>query len=203
MGKTYYCFEAVSAFNFPVVHHGRRMFVNFSTPVNGVSRYLTADKTLADKICNHRWYRQGLITMRVEEEKEKKVKVAEMVRNAVQPQKPLYQINKMKMSPQIPKVTDIPVLSEDQNSVNDNDAVVEEMPQAEDKAEQAEGMKPAEDVQPEAEDKSEFTIESVDSFTEAREYLRTIGITSPITSKLEMAKICNERGIVFPNYSLE
>lgn len=166
MSKTYYNFSAHSAVSFAVVHGGRRFFVNFSPCISGVSRYLTTDKKLADKIMAHKWFRQGLITLKVEvENEEKPASKVELINDAV------------------PTATVIPGSSTAEQPII-ADTVTES---------------PA----PVEEEKTNYSIDEVSSFTEARQYMiDVLGITTPIKSKEDLLNLCNENGIEFPNYPL-
>lgn len=194
--KVYYNFMAPSAVSFKVMHLGRETIIRFSSPYNCCSRFLTDDKELADKIMQHRWYRKGIITMTEEtdpapdsstEEDENPPKT--------EPAKPLFTLGG-KMAGAVPDNT-VPVGTEFKDEEN---------------GESSDGSKP--DAQPydgdgtatddsEAND-AEFTIDSVTSFTEAKEYLVQVHDVPPssIKSKTQLASVCASLGIEFPNYKI-
>lgn len=58
---TQYRFISKSKMSFAVRHNGRDTYVNFSIPYSNVSRFITTDKTLAEKIRKHIWFREGRI----------------------------------------------------------------------------------------------------------------------------------------------
>lgn len=184
MSKTYYNFSAPSAVSFAVVHGGRRFFVNFSTCTGGVSRYLTDDKKLADKIMAHRWYRQGLITLKVEEEGEQPPTVysapAETTSHVVIPAATSsFSLSSMHAQPSYPSE----YLDGEASTVQQAPAVGET------------------DAHPE--DKPNYSIDEVSSFTEARQYMiDVLGVTTPIKSREDLLNLCTQHGIEFPNYPL-
>lgn len=185
MSKTYYNFSAPSALSFAVVHGGRRFFVNFSTCTGGVSRYLTDDKKLADKIIAHRWYRQGLITLKVEEEGEQPPTVysapAETTSHVVIPAaKSGFTLSSLKAQASYPSG----YLEEGEASTVQQVQAVGET-----------------DAHPE--DKPNYSIDEVSSFTEARQYMiDVLGVTTPIKSREDLLNLCTQYGIEFPNYPL-
>lgn len=204
---TYYNFTAYSAMSFPIVHRGRKIFVNFSLPVNGVARYLTKDKELAEKICKHRWFRQGLIRMTEENENENLAKTAPET-PAILPHKPSYSILGKPMSAKIPTFSS-PVAPEN----DDKEDLSEEKTLPEGPAEssmETVGMPittetVSDDIVTDTDETEEqFTPESVSSFLEAREYLvNRLGIDRELCqNKQAIASICEKYGISFPNYKL-
>lgn len=186
MPKTYYNFSAPSALSFAVVHGGRRFFVNFSAGTGGISRYLTADKKLADKIMAHRWYRQGLITLKIEQEAEQAQTVSaasiETSGSVVIPAaKSAFNLSSMKAQPAYPA----DYLEEGVAST------VQQAPAAGETAVQSEDNKP------------NFSLDEVSSFTEARQYMiDVLGVTTPIKSRDDLLNLCTQYGIEFPNYPL-
>lgn len=56
-----YRFRAQSKLSFPVQHNGRNTYVSFGSLYSGVSRFMTTDAKLAEKIRKHQWFRIGLI----------------------------------------------------------------------------------------------------------------------------------------------
>ena len=184
MSKTYYNFSAPSALSFAVVHGGRRFFVNFSTCTGGVSRYLTDDKKLADKIMAHRWYRQGLITLKVEKEGEQPPTVysapAETTSHVVIPAATSsFSLSSMHAQPSYPSE----YLDGKASTVQQATAVRET------------------DAHPE--DKPNYSIDEVSSFTEARQYMiDVLGVTTPVKSREDLLNLCTQYGIEFPNYPL-
>lgn len=184
MSKTYYNFSAHSAVSFAVVHGGRRFFVNFSPCISGVSRYLTTDKNLADKIVAHRWFRQGLITLNVEvENDEKPASKLELINDSIPTKAASSNFNLSSLKAQ-PANTVI------------NTASTTEQPIIADT--ETEAPAPAE-----VEEKTNFSIDEVSTFVEARQYMiDVIGITTPIKSKEDLLALCTEHNIEFPNYPL-
>lgn len=185
MSKTYYNFSAHSAVSFAVVHGGRRFFVNFSPLISGVSRYLTTDKKLADKIVAHRWFRQGLITLNVEvENDEKPVSKVELINEAVHTKAASsgFTLSSLKAQAANPVVTTASSTVE-QPIIADTET---------------EAHTPVE-----VEEKTNFSIDEVSTFVEARQYMiDVIGITTPIKSKEDLLALCTEHNIEFPNYPL-
>ena len=182
MSKTYYNFSAHSAVSFAVVHGGRRFFVNFSPCISGVSRYLTTDKKLADKIMAHKWFRQGLITLKVEvENEEKPASKVELIDDAVKTKAASSGFTLSSLKAQAATVipgastTEQPIIAD---TVTESPAPVEE-------------------------EKTNFSTDEVSTFVEARQYMiDVLGITTPIKSKEDMLNLCKEHGIEFPNYPL-
>lgn len=182
MSKTYYNFSAHSAVSFAVVHGGRRFFVNFSPCISGVSRYLTTDKKLADKIMAHKWFRQGLISLKVEvENEEKPASKVELINDAVPTEAASSGFTLSSLKAQAATVipgastAEQPIIAD---TVTESPAPVEE-------------------------EKTNYSIDEVSSFTEARQYMiDVLGITTPIKSKEDLLNLCNENGIEFPNYPL-
>lgn len=185
MSKTYYNFSAPSAVSFAVVHGGRRFFVNFSTCTGGISRYLTDDKKLADKIMAHRWFRQGLITLKVEEEGEQPPTVysapAETTSHVVIPAATSsFSLSSMHAQPSYPS-----------EYLDGEASTVQQAPAAGETAVQSEDNKP------------NFSLDEVSSFTEARQYMiDVLGVTTPIKSRDDLLNLCTQYGIEFPNYPL-
>lgn len=58
---TQYRFFSTSKLSFAIRHNGRDTYVNFGDLYANISRFNTTDKTLAQKIRKHRWFRTGLI----------------------------------------------------------------------------------------------------------------------------------------------
>lgn len=182
---SYYNFTSSSALSFSVIHRGRKLFVNFSLPINGVARYMTRDEGLAKKICAHRWFRQGLIQLAVQDEADT-VSQKRDEKPATVPEHPTYTILGKPMSPKIPTFRHpIPV-----------DEPVQESPAEEVAGEEV----PAEE--PSA--VSQFTPESVTSFLEAKEYFTTVlGVDRSLcTTKEAIAALCGQYNVEFPNYRL-
>lgn len=184
MSKTYYNFSAHSAVSFAVVHGGRRFFVNFSPLISGVSRYLTTDKKLADKIVAHRWFRQGLITLEVEvENDEKPVSKVELVNEAVHTKAASsgFTLSSLKAQAASPVVTTASSAVE-QPIIADTETVAPASAE---------------------EEKTNFSIDEVSTFIEARQYMiDVLGISAPIKSKEDLLALCKEHNIEFPNYPL-
>lgn len=181
MSKTYYNFSAHSAVSFAVVHGGRRFFVNFSPCISGVSRYLTTDKKLADKIMAHKWFRQGLITLKVEvENEEKPASKVELIDDAVKTKAASSGFTLSSLKAQAATVIPAASTTEQMTSVTETEspALAEE-------------------------EKTNFSTDEVSTFVEARQYMiDVLGITTPIKSKEDMLNLCKEYGIEFPNYPL-
>lgn len=184
MSKTYYNFSAHSAVSFAVVHGGRRFFVNFSPCISGVSRYLTTDKKLADKIMAHKWFRQGLITLNVEvENDEKPASKVELIHDAVPVEAVSsgFTLSSLKAQAASPVVTTASTTVE-QSIIADTQA---------------------ESLTPQEEEKTNFSIDEVSTFVEARQYMiDVLGVTTPIKSREDLLNLCTQHGIEFPNYPL-
>jgi hypothetical protein len=58
-----YKFRSQSVPSFQVTHRGRKQYINFASTGNGISMFITEDECLARKICAHRWFREGRITL--------------------------------------------------------------------------------------------------------------------------------------------
>lgn len=203
---TYYNFLAHSSLSFKVLHKGRNMIIRFSTPYNSASRFMTTDKGLADKIMEHRWFRKGIITLQKEVVEEKQVIEEDQSPAIPTAKKPNYTIGKMKMGSAIPpqalragsktapkEVADITVREADDTGeegvITDGNTDTGE-----------EGA--VEGTDSGAIEESELTLESVESFLEAREYLAKVhGVDiSKVRSKTKVAEVCAELGIEFPNF---
>lgn len=194
--KVYYNFKAPSAVSFKVMHLGRETIIRFSSPYNCCSRFLTEDKELADKIMQHRWFRKGLITMTEERDPAPDVAPEEDENpQKAEPAKPLFTLGG-KMAGAVP----------------DNTASVSAEFKDEENGGSSEGNQPDAQVYDgdgsvtddgEASD-AEFTLDSVTSFTEAKEYLVQVHDVpaSSIKSKLQLASVCASLGIEFPNYKI-
>ena len=182
---SYYNFTAPSALSFSVVHRGRKMFVNFSLPINGVARYMTKDEGLAKKICAHRWFRQGLIRLSVQEEADA-VPQKRDEKPATVPEHPSYTILGKPMSPKIPTFCHPVPADEPVQETPTEEATGEEVPVEEPSA------------------VSQFTPECVTSFMEAKEYFTTVlGVDRSLcTTKEAIAALCGQYNVEFPNYRL-
>ena len=180
---TYYNFTAASAFSFPVMHRGRKVFVSFSAPVNGVSRYLTTDKALADKICAHRWFRLGLIRLRVETEGDAPAS-REPERPATVPERKEYSIMGRTMAPKIPTF---------RNPIDNSQLIIDNS-----------GTDEAPAADADEEEAPAFSADDVTSFLEAKEYFITVmGVDRSLcTNKEALARLCEQYGVEFPNYNL-
>lgn len=197
---TYYNFMSHSSLSFKMLHKGRYQIIRFSQPYSGASRFMTTDKELADKIKEHRWFRKGLITLQ-EETIDESAKVHAERRQASAPSpKPTYNINKMKMGGTIPTQAHKSVV----------DMVKEELP-AEGATTTEETVHPAstgqipEETEMQMENGAdELTIESVESFLEAREYLAQVHNIDKnlIRSNDQLAQVVSQLGIEFPNFPL-
>lgn len=199
----YYKFTADSAFNFPVTHRGRKIFVNFSLPVNGVSRFLTTDKGLADKICAHRWFRMGLIHMVEEKESAPAQKVAQKP-SAPAPQKPAYSIIGRKMAAKMPSFMSGSHVFDNAGSLHkDADAAESDASQSAEAQTASESAEPQQQA-PTEEASQQFRLEDVTSFLEAKEYFTSVmGVNRSLASSKEaIAALCRQYNITFPNYKL-
>lgn len=176
-----YKFRATSALNFSVVHNGRTMYIAFSPAYRGQSMYITDDAALAKKIMQHRWYREGRMTLTVEDAAEKAPKVKPSV--ATVPERKTFNLSSMKVHVDAP-------LKPAKESVIGNppfDANVDEATQA-NEGEESEGMK----------------AEDVSSFMEAKEYMiDNFGIArSECPNKTALAGLMKQYGVEFPNYDI-
>ena len=220
---TYYNFLAPSSLSFKLLHKGRNMIIRFSTPYNSASRFMTTDKELADKIMEHRWFRKGLI--KLQEEVIDHNQVIEEDQSPAVPlaKKPTYTVGKMKMGSSIPpqafkagtKTTGIKTakkeVSKTENADEGNtdlEATVNDVNQ--DTGEVDTGTDEnldtsAEDTTVENDQDAEMTLESVETFMEAKEYLVKVhGVDGrKIKSNSKLAEVCAELGIEFPNFSFK
>lgn len=187
----YYTFIGASAFSFPVIHKGRKIFVSFSPTINGISRYITTDKQLANKICQHRWFRMGLITMKKEETLT--IKHKEPEKPAIIPEKPVYSIIGRKMASKIPDYAtgNTPKSFDNAGNIHKDDLVSASTDEVA-TSNQAE------------EPNNNFKLEDVTSFMEAKEYFTTVlGVNRSLCGNKEaISALCKQYNIEFPNYKL-
>ena len=197
----YYNFTAPSALSFAVMHQGRKLFVNFSIPVNGVARYLTTDKELAAKICKHRWYRMGIISLREQKEEAKKNQHPKKEDKPVETplKKAVYSILNKTMAPHVCSFDNpVPAVNLDNLEIPAKDVVEKD-------TQNTPGTSSSDDADKQGVETHEFTAETVTSFLEAKEYFTTVvGVNrSLVTSKEALASLCAQYGIEFPNYQLK
>ena len=194
--KIYYNFMAPSAMSFKIMHLGRETIIRFSSPYNCCSRFLTDDKELADKIMQHRWYRKGIITMKEETDPVSDgLPEEDEYPQKAEPAKPLFTLGG-KMAGAVP----------------DNTASAGAEFKDEENGGSSDGNQPDAQLYDgdgtvtddgEAND-AEFTLDSVTSFIEAKEYLVQVHNVSDssIKSKVQLASVCASMGIEFPNYKI-
>lgn len=193
--QVYYNFMAPSAVSFKIMHLGRETIIRFSSPYNSCSRFLTQDKELAQKIMQHRWYRKGLITMTEERDLAPDVAPEEDQNPAqTEPAKPLFTLGG-KMAGAVPD-TIVPTdasFSGEEKGDSDDKQPDPELYGGEESVTDDDGA-----------DDAEFTIDSVTSFVEAKEYLVQVHDvpSSTIKSKTQLASVCASLGIEFPNYKI-
>lgn len=178
MKKTYYTFTAHSSFNFLITARGIEKRVKFSPVYKGISMYQTTDNVIAEAIKHHRWFRQKLISLRVEE-----VEVTEKKEIPVQGSSFMgYKIAGVRMaSPAAP----IPTVS-----------VQEQIPD------------PVADIaQPEPVPDPEmqsYNPEEVTTFMEAKRFFQEVYGCSQTEcqNKEAISALCVKYNVSFPNYPL-
>lgn len=179
-----YKFKSRSAFSFAVQHQGRQVYVNFSAAYRGLSFYITKDEKLAEKIRQHRWFKQGRITEEVVEIKPRQPEPA-YVPKAPEPPKPYSILGKSMTGGQKQK----------------REAVIEQAAKAIEQSMPA-ASEPAE--QEKQQDSGAFRAEDVTSFMEAKEFFITnFGVSrSECATKEALSALCREFNVEFPNYPL-
>lgn len=173
-----YKFKAGSSLSFAVVNRGRSMYVNFSPAYRGVAIYITTDEALAEKIKAHRWFREGRISLMVEDLDKKKEKSEASIVAASAPARKPFNLMSMKVS--------APAAS----------APVAEKPVPE--------QTPAMDSVGAEEENEGMKVDDVSSFMEAKEYfIANHGVArGECSSKEALSVLCERYGVVFPNYEL-
>lgn len=175
-----YKFRAASALNFSLVHNGRTMYIAFSPAYRGVSMFITDDATLAEKIKQHRWYREGRMTLTVEDAAEKAPEVKPSV--ATVPERKAFNLSSMKVHVSPPEPAQEAVIGNPPFDTNVDDATLVN------EGEESEGMK----------------AEDVSSFMEAKEFMiDNFGIArSECPNKAVLASLMEQYGVEFPNYEI-
>lgn len=184
---TQYRFISKSKMSFAVRHNGRDTYVNFSIPYSNVSRFITTDKTLAEKIRKHIWFREG----RIKEE------------------------TPVVLSPDI--VPETPEEISDENTTNESwlkkelfneqttasDSTTTETADEQTTASDNTTTEPA-DEQTQQDEPQGIRPEDVTSLAEAKDYLKTYYAAprEAIASREKVAEFCTANNIVFPNFEL-
>lgn len=181
-----YKFKSRSAFSFAVHHKGRQVYVNFSAAYRGLSFFITKDETLAEKIRQHRWYKQGRITEEVVEIQGPKEQPAYVPTPPEARKK--YSILGRTMTGGAPK--------RQEALINQAAQVVERTIQSQKPVEQ----KPDETAPQEVQDT--FKAEDVSTFMEAKEFFITnFGVArSECSTKEAISVLCSQYNVEFPNY---
>ena len=184
-----YKFTSRSSLSFVVHHNGRQRYVNFSPAYRNQSYYITNDSTLAEKIRQHRWFKEGRIKEEVVE---------------IQPAKPtpVYQPE----APKAPKPYSVlgKTMSAPQQKQKPQNPDLPEAPETlstPNQPEKPEHLEPlAIQEQPE---NPAISPDSVTSFMEAKEYFVTnYGIArSECANKAMLEALCQHYNVQFPNYN--
>ena len=169
-----YRFRAQSKLSFPIQHNGRNTYVSFGSLYSGVSRFMTTDAILAEKIRKHQWFRIGLIKedepIVIEKEENQSTPVAEeqQVQETSIFGKPLFSGEEPEESTQ----------PEETHTVEDEDTNQDE----------TQGIRP----------------EDVTSLVEAKDYLKTYYAAprEAIATRDKVIEFCKQNNIVFPNLDL-
>ena len=187
-----YKFTSRSSLSFVVHHNGRQRYVNFSPAYRNQSYYITNDPTLAEKIRQHRWFKEGRIKEEIVEIKSAKPAPVYKPETPKAP-KPYSILGRQMASPKN-TVQDTPndiqntsnvILSEAKNLNTPNSN------EHSDVAKEIINQDPA------------FSPESVTSFMEAKEFFVShYGITrSECASKAMLEALCQHYNVQFPNYN--
>lgn len=173
-----YKFKAKSSLNFSIDHNGRAMYISFSPAYRGQSMFITEDAALAEKIKKHRWYREGRMTLTVEDAAEKAPEVKPTA--AAVPERKPFNLSGMKVQVAAP--------TEPAHEAVVANPPYEQSAEPEAESEGNEGMK----------------AEDVSSFMEAKEYMiDNFGIArSECPNKTALAGLMEQYGVEFPNYDI-
>ena len=176
-----YKFKAKSSLNFSIDHNGRAMYISFSPAYRGQSMFITEDAALAEKIKQHRWYREGRMTLTVEDAAEKAPEVKPTPTTV--PERKPFNLSGMKVQVAAPSepAHEAVVANPPYEASADEATQVNE-------GEESEGMK----------------AEDVSSFMEAKEYMiDNFGIArSECPNKTALASLMEQYGVEFPNYDI-
>ena len=182
-----YRFRSQSKLSFPIQHNGRNTYVSFGSLYSGVSRFMTTDALLAEKIRKHQWFRIGLIkedepiVIKKEENQSTPVAEEQQAQETSIFGKPLFSGEEPEESTQ----------PEETHTVEDEDTNQEETHTVEDEdtnQDETQGIRP----------------EDVTSLVEAKDYLKTYYAAprEAIATRDKVIEFCKQNNIVFPNLDL-
>ena len=182
-----YKFTSRSSLSFVVHHNGRQRYINFSPAYRNQSYYITNDPTLAEKIRQHRWFKEGRIKEDIVEIKS--AKPAPVYKpEAPKAPKPYSILGRQMASP---KNTPNAIQSEPKNLNTPNSNEHSDAKELINHKSEIINQDPA------------FSPESVTSFMEAKEFFVShYGITrSECANKAMLEALCQHYNVQFPNYN--
>ena len=176
-----YKFSSRSSLSFAVHHNGRARYVNFSPSYRNQSYFITNDVTLAEKIRQHRWFKEGRISEEIVEIQPAKVTPA--YQPSAPAEKKTYSILGRPMATNTPKPADTE--NEQNNDSNEQSDVAEEI------------------INQKPEVANQFSVDSVTSFMEAKEFfVNNYGIArSECANRAMLEALCQHYNVQFPNYN--